>query len=413
MRADCVLRQRIDEGTVLLVAAGSDEAERELRSSLRELGERLAGVLGAAPHELVVGDPVPSRAATPARRRTERLSAHLPTGLPRRRLLGMLAEHALRMTGADGVAIADHDEAAATVRVLLTAGTAIASRDDVSFPASSSVWGEALRDARPVIVDDYRRHELAHPLLVDAGLRSLVTVPITVDGRAVGTIDAYTVNRPQRFGSSQLAVLEVLAQQAGALITQDRLYHELESSYRATVEALTNALAVKDTYTSEHVREIAELALELGRGFRLGARRMRDLEYAAILHDIGKIGVPTHILTKPGPLDETERALVERHTETGHALLRDIPFLARVAEIVRACHERWDGAGYPDGLAGERIPLEARIIFVCDTWHAMRSDRPYRAALDAETARGRLRAAAGTQLDPRVVDAFLRSGAAR
>jgi HD-GYP domain-containing protein (c-di-GMP phosphodiesterase class II) len=273
--------------------------------------------------------------------------------------------------------------------------------------------GDAIREGRPVDVDDYERSPQGHPFFVERGVRSAVFVPIRVLGSPAGAVVAYTIGRQRRFRKAEQAALEVVAQQAGALIAQDRLYSELEQSYRATVEALTNALELKDAYTSAHVREISELALELGRAFRLGARRLRDLEYAAILHDIGKIAVPGSILTKPGPLDGAERAVVERHTEIGHGLLKDIPFLARVAEIVRAGHERFDGRGYPDGLEGERIPLEARIIFVCDAWHAMRSDRPYRRALDFEAACRELQAGAGTQFDPRVVDVFLRSGLAR
>jgi len=277
------------------------------------------------------------------------------------------------------------------------------------FQAPTTLSGEAIREGHTVVVDDYRRHPLAHPAWVEIGVRSVLVVPIWAEGRTIAAISAYSLNRPLRFRSSQIAIMEVIAQQAGALIAQDTLYQELESSYRATVEALTNALEVKDAYTSEHVREIAEMALDLGRTFRLGSRRLRQLEYAAILHDIGKIGIPSAILTKPGPLDADERAVVEKHTIIGHNLLKDIPFLARVAEIVRAGHERWDGGGYPDRLSAEQIPLEARIIFVCDAWHAMRSDRPYRKALDVETAQERLSNAAGTQFDPKVVEVFLRS----
>jgi HD-GYP domain-containing protein (c-di-GMP phosphodiesterase class II) len=324
----------------------------------------------------------------------------------------MLAEHAVRMIGADGASIADLDEGTNTLRFLYTAGAEMGDSENVSFQAHRTIAGEAITSGHPVVVDDYRRHPLAHPMFLELGIRSLVVVPIVAGGRTVAAIDAYTINRPMRFGAAQIAMLEVIAQQAGALITQEALYQELELSYRATVEALTNALEVKDAYTSEHVREISELALVLGTTLRLGSRRLRDLEYAAILHDIGKIGVPTAILTKPGPLTAEERAIVERHTEIGHNLLKDIPFLSRVAEIVRAGHERWDGAGYPDRIGGEQIPLEARIIFVCDAWHAMRSDRPYRKALDLETARERLLAGSGTQFDPRVVEVFLRSGAA-
>ncbi len=330
--------------------------------------------------------------------------------MPRRKLLGMLTEHAVRMTGADGAIIADLDEETNTVRYLLTAGGGdTAEVQKLRFPAPTTLSGEAVREGHTVVVDDYRRHPLAHPAWIEVGVRSVVVVPIWAEGKAIAAISCFSLNRPLRFRGSQIAVMEVIAQQAGALVAQDTLYQELEQSYRATVEALTNALEVKDAYTSEHVREIAEMSLDVGRTFRLGSRRLRQLEYAAILHDIGKIGIPSAILTKPGPLDADERAVVEKHTIIGHNLLKDIPFLAKVAEIVRAGHERWDGGGYPDRLSGEQIPLEARIIFVCDAWHAMRSDRPYRKALDVETAQERLRGAAGTQFDPKVVDVFLRS----
>jgi len=261
-----------------------------------------------------------------------------------------------------------------------------------------------------LVVDDYRSHPLAQPFFLDLGVRSVAVVPMTT---TPGAVAVHSINRPLRFGSSQVAAIEVIAQQAGALIAQGALYDELESSYRATVEALTNALEVKDSYTSQHVREIAELALAVGQRMQLRPRRLRDLEYAAILHDIGKIGLPTALLTKPGPLDAPERELVETHTAIGHAMLKDIPFLARVADIVRAAHERWDGEGYPDRLAGDRIPLESRIIFVCDAWHAMRSDRSYRRALPPEAARAELVRHAGAQFDPRVVDVFLQHVAER
>jgi diguanylate cyclase (GGDEF)-like protein len=404
-----VLRQVLDDNTLLLCAASSESAVRELRTTLRDLGDRLPGLLGADGAPVAAPAPAVERSA-PSRRRVGRIAAHLPSGMPRRKLLGMLTEHAVRMTGADGAYIADLDASTNTLRYLLSAGTAdTADIEKLRFAAPATISGEAIREGHTVVADDYRRHPLAQPAWVEIGVRSVAAVPISAGGKTIAAICCYSLNRPVRFRSSQIAIMEVIAQQAGALIAQDTLYQELESSYRATVEALTNALEVKDAYTSEHVRQIAEMALDLGRTFRLGGRRLRQLEYAAILHDIGKIGIPSAILTKPGPLDADERAVVEKHTIIGHNLLKDIPFLARVAEIVRAGHERWDGGGYPDRVSGEEIPLEARIIFVCDAWHAMRSDRPYRKALDVDTARERLRGAAGTQFDPKVVDLFLGS----
>ena len=135
---------------------------------------------------------------------------------------------------------------------------------------------------------------------------------------------------------------------------------------------------------------------------------MKRLELGALFHDIGKIGIPNSVLLKPGPLTDEERALIETHPELGEKIIAPIDQLQDVCGIVRSCHERWDGQGYPDRKAGEQIPLEARIIFACDAYHAMTTDRPYRRALPPEEALKRLEEAAGTQFDPRVVEICLR-----
>ena len=136
-------------------------------------------------------------------------------------------------------------------------------------------------------------------------------------------------------------------------------------------------------------------------------QELRTLRYGAAFHDIGKLAVPEAILNKPGPLTGEEREIVQRHPVIGEQILTPIEFLADVLPLVRGAHERWDGAGYPDGLAGEEIPLGARIVFACDTYDAMTAPRPYRAALPEEQAQAELRRVAGTQLDPRVVEALL------
>ena len=134
------------------------------------------------------------------------------------------------------------------------------------------------------------------------------------------------------------------------------------------------------------------------------------LEFAALLHDVGKVRVPNEIINKPGPLTDEERKVMERHTVEGEQLLLRVGgLLGEIGRVVRSCHERWDGNGYPDGLAGERIPLLARIVSCCDAYNAMTSDRSYRKALPAEQAQAELRSCSGTQFDPRVVDALLAS----
>ncbi len=182
---------------------------------------------------------------------------------------------------------------------------------------------------------------------------------------------------------------------------------DLEASYLATIEALAAALDAKDRHTEAHSRETAALSLAVGRRLGLKGEALRFLEYGALLHDIGKIGVPGYVLNKPGPLDEEEMAMMREHPVIGERIVASVPFLAPVRPVVRAEHERWDGGGYPDGLQGEDIPIEARIIHACDAFQAMSSDRAYRRALPRGQILSELRSQSGRQFDPQVVAALL------
>jgi putative nucleotidyltransferase with HDIG domain len=159
----------------------------------------------------------------------------------------------------------------------------------------------------------------------------------------------------------------------------------------------------------DHAREVAALAEALARRLGLDRRACEEVARAAALHDIGKLAIPSEVLAKPGPLDASEHALLRGHTLLGEAMLSAAPPLRPIALLVRASHERWDGRGYPDGLAGEAIPLGARIVAVCDAFSAMCEVRPYGAVLTERDAIAELRRCAGTQFDPRVVDAFCRT----
>jgi HD-GYP domain-containing protein (c-di-GMP phosphodiesterase class II) len=184
--------------------------------------------------------------------------------------------------------------------------------------------------------------------------------------------------------------------------------HELNQTYRGTVMVLADVVEADDDYTASHCRSVVELCAATGAELGLGADQMQELEIAALLHDVGKIAIPDQILNKPTRLTEEEFELMKTHTIEGQALLERVGGkLARIGEIVRSCHERWDGNGYPDGLAGEGIPLAARIVFCCDAYSAMTTDRPYRRAMAPEDAIAELRSNAGTQFEPGVVDAVV------
>ena len=162
-----------------------------------------------------------------------------------------------------------------------------------------------------------------------------------------------------------------------------------------------------DAYTGSHSREVVDLVVAVSGRLRLDPRACRRAEFAALLHDIGKIRIPKTIINKPGLLDADEWEVMKTHTIAGEEMLERIGGAAgRRGTIVRSCHEQWDGGGYPDGLAGEAIPIEARIICVCDAVNAMTTERPYRAARSVADALAELRSCAGTQFDPRVVEAL-------
>jgi diguanylate cyclase (GGDEF)-like protein len=238
------------------------------------------------------------------------------------------------------------------------------------------------------------------------GSGSYVVAPFTLEGRwgAIAVAFAPEVE----YGDRELELLGGLAHQAKLAIANASSFAGLERTFLSTVEALANALEARDEYTSSHARWITDMAIRVGSELGLDGDTLKRLELGALFHDIGKIGIPNSVLLKPGPLTEEERLLIETHPELGERIIAPIDQLQDVCGIVRACHERWDGQGYPDQKAGEEIPLEARIIFACDAFHAMTTDRPYRRALPSEEALRRLEQNAGSQFDPRVVEVCLR-----
>ena len=202
-----------------------------------------------------------------------------------------------------------------------------------------------------------------------------------------------------------LGVLAVFARERQARLES---LVELKNAYHGTALVLGDVVEADDGYTGEHCQDVVRLTLEVAERMGLDAERRRNLEFGALLHDVGKIAIPKEIINKPGKLDPNEWMIVKTHTVEGQRILERVGgFMRQVGMIVRSHHERWDGTGYPDGLAGEAIPIESRIIACCDTWHAMRTTRPYRRAMPHEAAVAELVASAGGQLDPQVVETLL------
>jgi HD-GYP domain-containing protein (c-di-GMP phosphodiesterase class II) len=201
------------------------------------------------------------------------------------------------------------------------------------------------------------------------------------------------------------AVLAFLSREREARIEQAV---ELSAAYQGTAMLLGDVVEADDEYTGSHSRGVVELSLAVADRLGLDRRQRRNVEFAALLHDVGKIAVPKEIINKPGPLDDEEWKVMHRHTIEGEAMLTRVGgVLAEVGRIVRSSHEHYDGSGYPDGLAGEEIPIEARVVTCCDAFSAMTTTRSYRKAMPTATAIAELRACAGTQFDPKVVEALI------
>jgi HD-GYP domain-containing protein (c-di-GMP phosphodiesterase class II) len=250
-----------------------------------------------------------------------------------------------------------------------------------------------------ISVNDPEADPAERALLEQLGFTRLMICRLDVGGEAFGTVEIYRVlDRPFRQGDDrQVATLSEFAANA---LQRIQLTETIETHYTATLTALASALEAKDPYTQEHTSRIRALAIGIAETMGVSAVTRRAVGLGAILHDVGKIGIADSILLKPGPLTDEEWAAMRRHPLIGEHMLKDIDFVRTALPILRHHHERWDGAGYPDGLKGDEIPLGARIVAVCDSFDAMTTDRPYRKRMSVEAACEELVANAGTQFDP-------------
>jgi len=233
-----------------------------------------------------------------------------------------------------------------------------------------------------------------------------VSVPISWGAEVHGILSAARRAPASPYSPHEVEVLSDLVGLAALALEQAVLRGRLERAAQAGVEALAAAVDFRDNYTAEHSEEVVKLACRVAKELGMEGSALSEVQVAARLHDVGKIGVPDAVLHKRGPLDDDEWHIIKQHPVWGSQMLARVPELAGVAVLIRYEHERWDGHGYPDGLSGEDIPLASRIVFVCDAYHAITSTRPYRDAQAADAALQELQAHAGSQFDPAAVQAL-------
>ena len=321
---------------------------------------------------------------------------------PGRSIIERAAETAREMLGMDMAFISDTRGGRQEYTFAVGDCASFGAPPGTSIPLEGTYCERLLAGRLPNIVPDAANEpRVAHLEVTErAGIGAYIGVPIELsDGTVYGTFCCVSHEPAPALRQRDARFLSVLSRLIADQLDAEQLAAEQRRAELAAgnVQALLAALGARDGYTEEHSEHVVALALGIGRRLGLSARELEDLEYAALLHDIGKIGVSDAILRKRGPLDDDEWAEMRRHPEIGAGIVASMPSLAYLAPIIRAEHERWDGGGYPDGLSGARIPRAARIVLVCDAYHAMTSDRPYRRALPKEEALTELQRNAGTQ----------------
>jgi HD-GYP domain-containing protein (c-di-GMP phosphodiesterase class II) len=273
-------------------------------------------------------------------------------------------------------------------------------------PAAEGVNGRVARSGVTALVPDTREDPDYVVRDPQTDPRSELSAAVLVDGSVWGVVNI-EATEPEALGETDAVLVEAIAATFGAAVHRASLVADLESAFTTALAALTSTVEAKDHYTANHGEDVAVLAERVALRMSLSSAQARDVRYAAMLHDIGKVAVPSEILLKPGALTDEEWAVMRSHAAVGGDLVGRIDAFAHLAPAVRASHERWDGAGYPDGLAGAEVPLAARIIAACDTYDAIVTDRPYRPARSTGEACAELLRVAGSQLDPSAVDALV------
>jgi putative nucleotidyltransferase with HDIG domain len=275
----------------------------------------------------------------------------------------------------------------------------LARRFEAQLADGSLLW--ALKQGRTMVLADSVRGSDAE----DSG-RSFLMVPILARGKPVGLVHLAVPAGAGSFSQRDLSLLSILANQAGISLENARLYEAVRRDYVDVIQALAGAVDARDHYTREHSNRVSAYAVLIARQLKLDEGFVESVQFGGLLHDIGKIGIPDQILNKPARLTDEEFKVMKSHSSLGAGLLRRVESLSHLVPLVLYHHERFDGRGYPEGLAGKKIPLGARILNVADSFETITSDRVYHKARTLEEGREELRRCAGGQFDPELVDAF-------
>jgi putative nucleotidyltransferase with HDIG domain len=344
-----------------------------------------------------------------------RIDAAITTSRDPGPALALVLEEAIGQLGVDAADILICEKAAGALKFAIGRGIPVGALGHGAIDREG-LAGRVAGEGLSLYVPDLARAPVDGSRvgrLIEEGFVAYHAIPLMAEGRVKGVLECFG-RAPIEPDAEWLAFAGMLAEQAAISLDNASLVEglrrsneELKVAYDSTIEGWARALDLRDHETEGHSRRVTEMALALARAIGLGEAELVQVRRGALLHDIGKLGVPDAILHKPAALDEDEWVVMRRHPSYAVEILGPIEFLRPALDIPHCHHERWDGTGYPRGLAGEQIPLTARIFAAVDIWDALSHDRPYRRAWPQARVREHLRSLSGTHLDPRIVDAFL------
>ncbi len=329
--------------------------------------------------------------------------------------LEVILDHVTGQLGVDAAAILLLDANGARLEFAAARGFRTDALKYTNLPVGASYAGRAAEERRIVRIERLgsARGFAASPLLREEKFASYFGIPLAAKGEINGVLELFTRSEFSPGEELMDSATAIARQTAIAVDNASLLAHlkqsndELSRAYETTLDGWSRALDLRDRETEGHSRRVADLALQLSRELGVPERELIHFRRGALLHDIGKMGIPDGILLKAGPLDKEEWMVMRRHPEYARNLLEPIRYLRPALDIPYCHHERWDGSGYPQGLAGEQIPLSARIFTVVDVWDALTSERPYRRAWSSIQAVGYIEENAGSHFDPGIIKPFL------
>jgi putative nucleotidyltransferase with HDIG domain len=322
-------------------------------------------------------------------------------------VLQEVLDKAIRLLDAQKGSLMLIDDETCELRIVNACGLSWEIIEYTRIKLGEGIAGRVAKEGEPLLLRKGIKVTNSHSDKTGEELPSAISVPVKIKDKIIGVLNISDHIKKENFNADHVGILQMFATQAAIAIENSRLHRELKELFVGSVKALINAIEARDPYTKGHSIRVTHYSSKIAQALKMKAEEVENIQYAALLHDIGKINVKDEILLKPGKLSEEERHAIEEHPNYGALIMKPVKAFQRILPFLYYHHEKYAGSGYPTQLKGDKIPVESRIIAVADSFDAMTSDRPYRRALTIEDALKELERNAGTQFDPNIVNVFV------